>query len=267
MGQQMSESTFDWLAYLVSHAPTLREAIGVASRFAALTFDGAHLVMHDSVDLATIRYTFPRSTPVADRMLAELVMVGLLRLARQLAGAAVRPHIVAFEHHRPAYHAECARMFGGAERFAQPAMSIAFEREVVDRRQLHQNPELFSIVHADAERKLDRIVGHLGPTERLRRYLLAHPVSRMPDMATAARDLGMSERSLRRHLASENASYREMVRATLEDCAGTMLRDPARTIQETAAALGFVDARTFHRAFKSWTGITPRQYRHTHGGR
>jgi AraC-like DNA-binding protein len=95
--------------------------------------------------------------------------------------------------------------------------------------------------------------------------LLARPASRIPDMATAARDLGVSERSLRRRLASENTSYRELVRATLEASAGHMLRDPARSIKETAAALGFVDARTFHRAFKRWTGMTPMEYRETRG--
>jgi AraC-like DNA-binding protein len=265
MASRTSESAFDSIGFLVGHASTLREAISVATRFGALVLDGTHLVLRDSVDLTTIHFAFPRTTTVSDRMLAEFTMAGLLRVARQLAGAAVLPRSVSFEHPRPPYHQEYTRLFGGSERFAQTSTFIAFQREILDRPQLHQSPELFSIVCAEVERKLRSITGNLGPTERLRRYLLAHPMAHMPDMARAARDLGMSERSLRRQLASENASYRELVRAALEDGAGRMLRDPTRTIQETAIALGFVDARTFHRAFKTWTGMTPKQYRDAHG--
>jgi len=266
MGEQTSESALDSLAYLVGHAPTLRDAILVGAQFGSLALEGSHLTMRESADVVTIHYSFPRATPASDRMHAEFTMTGLLRLARQLAGPRVLPRTASFEHDRPAYHKEYTRLFGGSERFGQPSTFIAFDRAIADRGQLHQSPELYSVVRAEAERKLEQIVHGVGPVDRLHQYLLARPASRIPDIVTAARDLGLSERSLRRQLASEKTSYREIVRAVLEASARRMLREPARSIKETAVALGFVDARSFHRAFKAWTGMTPKQYREKRGG-
>jgi AraC-like DNA-binding protein len=266
MGEQTSESALDSIAYLVGHAPTLRDAISIGAQFGSLALEGSHLTMRESADVVTIHYSFPRVTPASDRMHAEFTMTGLLRLARQLAGPRVLPRTASFEHDRPGYHKEYTRLFGGSERFGQPSTFIAFDRAIADRGQLHQSPELYSVVRAEAERKLERIARGVGPAERLHQYLLARPASRIPDIVTAARDLGVSERSLRRQLASENTSYREVVRAVLEASARRMLREPARSIKETAVALGFVDARSFHRAFKAWTGMTPKQYREKRDG-
>src|SRR5258708_40063744 len=101
----------------------------------------------------------------------------------------------------------------------------------------------------------------LTAADELRRYLIARPPSRIPDPSTAARDLAMSERSLRRRLAAESTSYRDLVRAILETHADHMLRHPKRSIQDTAHALGFADAATFHRPFTRRTGRTPTEHR------
>jgi AraC-like DNA-binding protein len=261
MAEQTSESAFDSLAYLVAHAPTLRDAVAIVGQFGPLVIEGACATLRDRPGVVSIECAFPRATPTADRLLADLTLASFLRLARHLVGAKSMPRDVSFEHERPSYHRDYARLFGDTVRFGQETTAISFDREVADRSQLHQSPELYSVVRSEAERKLLRLAHGAGPTDRLREYLLARPASRIPEVATAARDLGMSERSLRRHLAGENTSYRKIVQSTLEASARHMLREPHRTIQEIAAALGFVDARSFHRAFKAWTGKTPAQYR------
>jgi AraC-like DNA-binding protein len=261
IAEHASEASFDLIAHLVSHAPTLREALGLCSQFQRLVLDDSQLTLREAGTAATLEYDFARAGERADRMHAEFVMGGLLRLLRMLVGPLGNAQSVSFDYPRPPHHREYARLFGGVERFDQRAFRFEFERALLDRPQMHQHPALYSMLRAEAERALDRVTVGMTPSDQIRQYLLARPPARIPDIARAARDLGISGRSLRRRLATDGTSYRTLVRATLETSAGHMLRDPARSIQETAHALGFSDAGAFHRAFKRWTGMTPKQYR------
>jgi AraC-like DNA-binding protein len=261
LAEHVQEASFDIVAHLVAHSPTLREAIDQCLQFQRLALDEAQLTMREKGSVVTIEYQFARSMERSDRMHAEFIVAGLMRMLRTVSGPAGAAHAALFEHARPAHHREYTRFFGGTEKFEQATTGLVFDRSLLDRPQINQHPELYLLLRAEAERALERMTEGLGAADQLRRYLLARPPSRIPDPATAARDLGMSERSLRRRLAAESTSYRDLVRAILETHADHMLRDPKRSIQETAHALGFADAATFHRAFKRWTGRTPKEYR------
>ena len=71
----------------------------------------------------------------------------------------------------------------------------------------------------------------------------------------------MSERSLRRRLASEGLSYKDLLeRARREACDIYMLQ-PKIAIAELALLVGYADQGAFSRAFKEWHGEAPSVYR------
>jgi AraC-like DNA-binding protein len=76
-------------------------------------------------------------------------------------------------------------------------------------------------------------------------------------METVARALGVSARSLRRRLAEEGTSFREVVDAALGALAKRLVSDQDGPIEAAAYAMGFSHPSAFHRAFKRWTGATP----------
>jgi AraC-like DNA-binding protein len=266
LAERMPDAALDLLAHLAAHAPTFREAVAGIAQFSGLAMDGMRFTTREDEHAFVIGCAFPRTTPLADRMFAEMATAGLTRLARTFIGQHVMPRRASFEHERPKSDREYKRIFGERLRFRQSETFIAFDRELADRRQMHHNLQLYSLLRAEAERRIDRIAIGVRTAARLHQYLLAIPASRIPDMGSAARNLGMSDRSLRRHLAAEGTSYRDAVRSALETRAGRILRDPARSIKETAAALGFGNDAAFVRAFKRWTGTTPAEYRRARYG-
>jgi AraC-like DNA-binding protein len=260
------DSAFDLIGHLVSHAPTLREGFALCTQFQRLLMDDSHVTLSETGTTASFHYHAPRTSERADRMQAEFVVAALLRFVRVFGGTGATPQVASFEHARPAHHKEYARLFGDVVRFHRDSTALTFDRALLDRSQLHQNPELYSVLRSQAERALERVATELRPADEVERYLRARPPARIPDISTAAQALGLSARSLRRRLAADATSYRNLVRETLEASAGHMLRDPRKAIQETAHALGFSSVGAFHRAFKRWTGMTPAQYRERRGG-
>ena len=265
-GERASDTAFDFLGLVISHAPTLRAAIDVCAQFQSLFMDGVHMRFDERAGTARWRLDFARSDPNFDTMWAEFVVVGMQRALQSFCGRHVRADAVYLEHDRPHYHAEYTRIFGAAVRFGQPCTGIDFAACWLDRPHLHGHSELHAVLLSQAERALHRLGQPPSYSERLRYYFLARSPSRMPDIASAARALGLSERSLRRRLAAEGVSYRALVQASLEETACTMLRNPRCTIQEVAHAIGFADVTAFHRAFKRWLGLTPHEYRQQHPG-
>jgi len=82
---------------------------------------------------------------------------------------------------------------------------------------------------------------------------------KMFNQTDTARYLGCSVATLRRRLQEKNSSYRAVSKATLNKAAQRLIAQGIHT-SEIAEQLGFSDFRSFTRAFKSWNGVTPKQY-------
>jgi AraC-like DNA-binding protein len=80
-------------------------------------------------------------------------------------------------------------------------------------------------------------------------------------MEDVARELEMSARSLRRRMQAEGLSFSALTTRHRIQLAKNLLERPSLSIQEAAHELGFSSSTAFHRAFKRWTGMTPKQYR------
>ncbi len=82
-----------------------------------------------------------------------------------------------------------------------------------------------------------------------------------PEAKVVAESLFMSESTLRRKLKSEATSYQKVKDAVRCDLAIEKLYKQEMPVAAVAALLGFSESRSFCRAFKQWTGVTPHDYR------
>jgi AraC-like DNA-binding protein len=92
--------------------------------------------------------------------------------------------------------------------------------------------------------------------EKVRQTLAEHPEhSRNADDLAAW--LNLSPRTLHRQLKEEGASLQQLKDAVRRDLAMDLLLRTQRPIKQIAAEVGFQNEKSFMRAFKGWTGVTP----------
>ncbi len=95
-----------------------------------------------------------------------------------------------------------------------------------------------------------------GLTKDLRLRVLEAISEGVDNQAEVARRLGVSVATLRRRLTESGVSFRDLRHQALNEAALAMLRQ-GRPVGDVAEALGYVDIRSFSRAFKTWNGVTP----------
>ena len=77
----------------------------------------------------------------------------------------------------------------------------------------------------------------------------------------AASHFKISQQVLHRRLSAENLSFKEIKKETRRDIAIKLLFEDEHKIEDIAIMVGFSEPSAFIRAFKTWTGQTPRSYR------
>lgn len=100
-------------------------------------------------------------------------------------------------------------------------------------------------------------------SERVRTILgiaLAHRAA-LPTTAQIAAQFGISAATLKRRLAEEGTSIQGLKDRCRHELALDLLRDQLLPLGEIALRLGFSDAASFARAFRSWSGRSPSAYR------
>ena len=71
----------------------------------------------------------------------------------------------------------------------------------------------------------------------------------------------MSVRSFQRRLEDEGVNYSQLIDWVRLDRATRLLDAPGARVIDVALEVGYSDPAHFTRAFRRWTGVTPRQFR------
>lgn len=124
---------------------------------------------------------------------------------------------------------------------------------------LHKpNPYVFGILSAHAGKLLESLEQSKTVRGQLEAALIPILHTDKTNMDHMASLMGMSRQTLYRRLRDEGATFEQVLDDLRHQMALHYLEGKQTTVYETATLLGFSDASSFSRAFKRWTGTSPK---------
>ncbi|MBA4208255.1 MAG: hypothetical protein C0454_01865 [Parvibaculum sp.] len=260
LGSRMHLGTHGLLGHAILSSRTLRQAASLMIQYSPLQGTKGRIQLSFAGGNAVLTFEPPFEVAGAPHFLVELFFAGVLAALRQLIGPL--PESCRLELAYPAaMPAEAYRKYLGVEvSFNHPVNRFVGPNDRVDMPLSAANIPMAEMYRRQCERLLRDMNAENGIAGELRRMILAAH-GRFPGMVEAARRLNMSERTLRRRLASEGMSYRGIVDDVRAYLAREYLRDTPLGIADVASLLGFDDVANFRRAFRKRYGCSPSAYR------
>lgn len=194
----------------------------------------------------------------------ESTFAALMTATKMLTGKQLYLQTVWFQHPHPNNISEHERIFGTNIRFLAPTNRIILDANCLNWSVLSANPSLLYIFEQHAKAMLDELSQENTYSNRVVQAISQHLKGEVPELKTIAHNLAISVRNLQRELQTEGTSYQQLLDATRKELALRHLKKTDTPIHDVAFLLGFSEPSAFHRAFKRWTGKTPRAYKSLH---
>src|SRR5512138_707269 len=248
--------------YMGASARTVGEAFRCSARYFPLVNTAVRIAIDESGDPVTFDVADARGDPAGvTRPYAEYCLAVFLLHVRAGTGVAFPVRRATFTHRRPPDASEHERILGCPVQFEAERNQLSIARAAWETPTRGPQPGVLAVLIEHADLLLERLPRGPALVERTRRAIADRLRGRDPSLESVAHELGMSERSLQRHLRDLGYGFNGLADEVRAATAHLYLEQPDVALSEIAYLLGFADQSAFHRAFKRWTGVTPRQAR------
>jgi AraC-like DNA-binding protein len=251
--------------YIAEHSKTLRDAIVDATRYVPLVRPGIDIRLDELGNVARLHLSITDPALDAYPRYIEAQLASIIGQIRAFTGGPFYPEEIGFRHQRSPVSRRIKSQLGcsvsfGTERTEMLIPTGALDRPIIGhddmlRSLLVNHGELLS---ANAERL------SLSFPERVELFVqnaLSGEAGHVPTAEQAASALGVSRRTLSRHLKEVDTSFAVILARVQMRRAVHELKQTERSIGEIAWGLGYASQASFSTAFRRATGQTPSAFR------
>ncbi len=246
------------VGYAMAFSPDLLDALRRLHRYVRILSETIQYDLTEGERLEVAARSNPRFVALRHPVDAALGIV--IMAAREATGVHIVPFEVRLPYPRPERVDAHRRFFGPSVSFDWNEARVVFRPEDAARPVAAADRTLSRYLVSLAE----ELLGDLGRasrlTDRVRRALWHRLAAGPPSLWDIASELNVSTRSLQRGLQAEGGSFATVLDELRRETALRMIDDGMYAVYEIACVLGYAEPSSFFRAFRRWTGRSPREY-------
>jgi len=257
VGQRSATASLNLVGRLMRNAPTLKNAITDLCVNQQRYVRGSVVYLIVTGDIAMWGFAVHYPNMDAVEQFSEAAIAVGCNYLRELVG--VTPNIVLSARSAPKDITQYQRFYGSTPQFDADQYALAFPARCLD----------LPVRGADRDLRaqLERMVASYwavrepGFTDRVARILRGGIHVGTTSLEDVARDLLLGPRTLNRRLQAEGSSFRALLSGTRYLVARQLLASTRTEVTPIALALGYADSTAFTRAFRTWSGEAPSEWR------
>jgi AraC-like DNA-binding protein len=197
------------------------------------------------------------------QVLTDYCFSWMISLARHGTGTQLTPLRVEYvrqrQNLRVLERTFCCKVVSGASR-----NTIIFRASDATAPFVTRNVELLELLAPQFEEQLQQHKEEDSFVELVRRAIQDRLTGQRPSMDVISEALHMSSRTLQRRLQESGSSFQRVLDEARHQMARYYLSNSVLELNEAAYLLGFEDPNSFGRAFRTWEGVPPSDWRESH---
>ena len=243
----------------ITTCENLYQSIDYANHFYHMFMRDFSLALKDEGSNVRLSVYFSHQEFAHQFMISCLLLTGH-KIMSWLIGEQIPIKEAGFSYQQSQHHSEHRYLFGSHILFEQECNYLVFDRAYFDCPTIRNYADA-SLFAEDAAPALLLPPKAKVFIRKVRQLIIPFVEKRLPDMSWVAQELNISQQHLWRKLHDEGTNYQEIKNTMRRDLAIHYLENPMLTVEMVAIKVGYQEERSFYKAFKKWTGITPGEYK------
>ncbi|MEM7324194.1 MAG: AraC family transcriptional regulator ligand-binding domain-containing protein [Actinomycetota bacterium] len=265
VGERMHVNSFGIWGFAVLTSPTFRAATETAIEHVRLSYVFAAIELQEDAETDTARLVFDVSglPPAVRPYVLERHSVVTMHFVREVVhGAELRDFRI--ETTRSAQYADALAARVRMDVVAEASQeAVAFPARMLDLPVPRSDPVTLRYCLEQCELLGSQLDDGTKPWSARLRELIAEDVSQERQIGWAADRFAVNERTLRRRLAEEDTTFREVYADTRLSIAHELLKTAGLSVESVARRVGYAEPASFARSFTRRYGETPGKVRRT----